>query len=154
MAGAASSLVGQDRVREGEVARRLCQQAVVRANRGVVVDLGLQRLVVGLLHDLLLQAQKGARTLAVQHGHVDAEQANEAVGHVLGPRRLAIGGPRHAPRQAGRLERPRPRQEGLVGTRDGGQRPAQRHLAATGSAHTRRRSGSRRWRPDTTRTWN
>jgi hypothetical protein len=55
--------------------------------------------------DLLLQAAEGPLALAVEQGHVDVENTEETVGHVLDAGCLAAGRPRHALRDARRLQR-------------------------------------------------
>ena len=62
--------------------------------------------VVGFFHDLFLQAEEGLFAFAVQEGHVDVEDAQEAVGHVFDAAAAAGGGPGHALGDAGGGEGP------------------------------------------------
>lgn len=63
---------------------------------GGVRDPGEEAVVVGVLHYFFLEADEGFGALAVEEGHVDVEEAHEAVGEVFGAGRGAETGPAHA----------------------------------------------------------
>lgn len=77
-----------------------------QAEVGDLAAPGEDALVVGLLDDLLLQAQEGLLALAVEQGHVDVEDAQQAVRHVLDAAALARRRPGHALRDARRRQGP------------------------------------------------
>ena len=71
---------------------------------GVVGDPGEDAVVVRVLHNLFLETDEGFGALAVQEGHVDVEEAHEAVGHVFGSGGLAEACPAHSSGYAHGLE--------------------------------------------------
>lgn len=72
-----------------------------------------QRLVIRLPHNLLLQPDKRPLALPVQHRHVDLEQAEQAIRHILDFGRHPLRRPRHPLRDAQLLWPARPVQHRL-----------------------------------------
>jgi len=79
---------------EGRRRRSQHAAAVLADARGLVFP-GQEAEIVCPLHDLLLQPQKGFCTLSIQHGHIDVEQAKQAVCHIFNSGSRPAGCPRH-----------------------------------------------------------